>query len=78
VKRALHIVADHLAAMPDVRPQVLAVRFQYVQFTGLVAVGDQVLTEVSERADLTDRKLRSDHEPPGDLPGEWDFHGDAS
>jgi len=56
------------------RAEVLAVRFENVQLTRLVAVGDQVLAEVPKRPDLAGRKLGRPphHEPPGDLPGERD------
>jgi hypothetical protein len=57
-----------------VRAEVFAVCLEYMQFTGLVAVGDQILAEVAKRPDLADRKLGRPphHEPPGDLPGERD------
>ncbi|ORW71534.1 hypothetical protein AWC22_01450 [Mycobacterium riyadhense] len=80
MKRAPHAIADHFAAMADVRAKVFAVRFQDVQLTGLVPVGDQVLAEVVQRPHLTDGKLGrpTDHEPASDLPGEWDFHVGSS
>jgi hypothetical protein len=57
VKRALHAIAHHFAAMPDVRAQVFAVRFEHMQLAGLVAIGDQVLAEVPQCPHLADGKL---------------------
>ena len=54
---ALDAVADHGAAVADVGAEMLAVRFQNMQLTGLVAVSDQILAEVAQRPDLADRKL---------------------
>jgi hypothetical protein len=80
MERALDTVAHHLAAVPDVCAEVLAVRFQHMKFAVCVPVGDEILTEVVQRPDLADRKLRrpADHEPAGDFPGERDFHAVAS
>jgi hypothetical protein len=76
VERAFDAVADHLAAMADVRAEVPAMARQEVQLAHLVAVGDQVLAEVSKGAHLAGGKLGrpADHEPAGDLPGERDLH----
>jgi hypothetical protein len=51
-----------------------------MQLTALIPVRHQILAEIVQRTDLADRKLRrpTDHEPPSDLPGERDQHGDAS
>ena len=80
VEWALHAIADHRAAVPEVRTQVLAVRLHQVQFTGLVAVRDEVVTEVVQRAHLASGELGrpADHEPAGDLPGEWNLHDDVT
>src|SRR5271165_6924640 len=80
VKRALDAVADHLATVADVGAEVLAVRFQDVRFTGIVTIGDEVLTEVPQRPHLAGTELRrpADHEPAGDLPGERHLHAPAS
>src|SRR5271163_32776 len=79
VEGALDAVADDLAAVADVRTEVLAVCFQNVQLTGLVAIGDEVLAEVVQRPYLADGKFGGppDHEPAGDFPGERNFHGGA-
>ena len=76
---ALDTVADDLAAVADVRAEVLAVRFEHVQLAGLVAIGDEILAEVVQRPDLADREFGRppDHEPAGDFPGERDFHARA-
>ena len=58
VERTLDAVADHLAAVSDVRAEVTAVTRQHVQFARLVAIGDQVLTEVPKRAHLAGRRTR--------------------
>ena len=73
---AFDTVADHLAAVADVRTEVAAMPRQDVQFARIVAVGDQVLTEVPQRTHLARRELGrpADHEPAGDLPGERDLH----
>jgi len=57
VERALDAVTDDLAAVADVRAEVFAVRFEYMQLTALVALGHQLLAEVLKRSDFADRKL---------------------
>ena len=76
VERALDAVVDHLSAVADVRAEVFAVRFQNMQLTGLATVGDQIFAEVLQGPHLADGKFGGppDHEPPGDLPGEGNFH----
>ena len=49
VEGAFDAVVDDLAAVADVRAEVLAVRLQQMQVAGLVAVGDQVLAEILQR-----------------------------
>jgi hypothetical protein len=57
VEGALDTVADHLAAVADVGAEVFAVRFENMQLTGLIAIGDQILAEVPKGPDLAYRKL---------------------
>jgi hypothetical protein len=73
---ALDAVADPLAAVADVGPEVFAVRFQDVQLALLVAVGHQILAEILQRPHLANGEFGRppDHEPPGYLPGERHFH----
>lgn len=80
MERALDTIAHHHAAVPDMRPEVFAVRLKHVQLTGLVAVGGQILAEVVQRPDLPGREFGgpTDHEPPRDLPGEGNPHASAS
>ncbi len=80
MERALDTIAHHRAAVPDVRAEVLAVRLEHVQLTGLVAVGGQILAEILQRPDVPGREFGGppDHEPPGDLPGERNPHASAS
>src|SRR4051812_44801650 len=76
MERTLDAVADHGAAVSDVRAEVLAVTFQHVQLTGGVPIDHKVLAEVAQRPDIADGVFGrpADHEPAGDLPGERDFH----
>ena len=78
VERALHAVADDLAAVADVGAEVLAVGLQDVQLAVLVAPGHEVLAEVLQGPDLAGGELRrpADLPPAGDLPRERDLHGD--
>src|ERR1700730_304292 len=71
---------NHLAAVADVGAEVLTVRLQHMQLTGLIPVGHQILAEIVQRADLADGKLGRppDNERAGHLPGERDQHGVAS
>jgi len=80
MERALNAVVDHCATVADVRAEVFAVRFQNMQFTRIVAVGDQIFAEVPQRPDLPDGEFGGppDHEPAGDLPGERNPHAGAS
>lgn len=77
MERAFDAVADDLAAMAQVRAEMLAVALHQMQLAVFVAPGDQVLAKVPECFGLAGGKLRrpADHEPAGDLPGERNFHG---
>lgn len=54
---AFHTVADDLAAVTEVRTEVLAVPFHQVQVAGFVAPGHQFLAEVLQGSGLTGREF---------------------
>jgi hypothetical protein len=58
VERTFDAIADDLAAVSDVGAEVATVPGHHVQFARLVAVGDEVFTEIPKGPHLADRELR--------------------